>query len=910
MTDYSDQIKETKKGYSLTTDETANENINITDFVPEKKKKITVNLNNSGANNVYRSSYFDETINVKNGDYTMLLYGNSSKTVNLGSTSMTSVQLLNNGKNKVTAGDGGNSFSFQNINAQNTVIAGKGDDSYIIQKGTNKITDKGGDNTFNISSEYSNNTIISGTGKDTYTIGSHGVNNITDKGGDNTFTVSGVHCYGKFVTGSGEDKFDITVSSMDGNLTINSGAGTDKLYIHNIADNSNVTRITADLGNDNDTVKVDYGTTGNKDVTFTNIKTGKGNDTVAISAGIENIIDTGKDGDNITIDGGRNNYITSGDGADAVIISAGLNNKISTGNDADTITVMSSAVTSTTTIKAGKGNDKIEINGGTNTVYGEAGKDEVKLKGGTNTVYGGTDTIIVTNGGNTIFANADTITVSDGINVINATNGKNTIEVNGGNSNTINLSKGNNTVNVSGGTSENYIKATVNISAGKNTVNIGGYSLGTINSTAKTTQTLDIKENAFCGAHLGTGNDIIYTSSIVEETNTIYAGGGNDKIYISAGKKRFEGEAGNDYFELSGGSGHSIDGGDGNDTIDIKEGVTTDKINSIEGGQGKDTFNIEGGKSTIEANEGNDIINLKNGTENTIYGNAGADTFNISGGNENNIHGDTEGDIFNITGGENNSIYGDDGKDNFIVSGGTSNNIYGGETNDIFTINGGYLNHYYGGNGSDTFNIKGGKFTYIDGDIGTETGDDIYNLNTKSEDSFVLVNDSSGNNTINVSKGYKGASSFSSTGSAKFSLNFDKSYKLTNGSNVKSDVVKTTDSNITIYGKFVYNNTTPADSYFDEGWGYQFIVNAQNEIKDNEINNRFINGTFNSLSSVKIGGLDYTLNLDQLKSDLVAWFSTRDYADSNAVFTGGDEADINSLMAVYTKDTADCFIKA
>ena len=43
---------------------------------------------------------------------------------------------------------------------------------------------------------------------------------------------------------------------------------------------------------------------------------------------------------------------------------------------------------------------------------------------------------------------------------------------------------------------------------------------------------------------------------------------------------------------------------------------------------------------------------------------------------------------------------------------------------------------------------------------------------------------------------------------------------------------------------------------------------------------------------------------------VVAWFSTRDYADSNAVFTGRDATDIQSLMAVYTKDTASCFVKA
>ena len=38
MTDYTDQIVETKKGYSLTTDETANEWIDIQNFVDESEQ--------------------------------------------------------------------------------------------------------------------------------------------------------------------------------------------------------------------------------------------------------------------------------------------------------------------------------------------------------------------------------------------------------------------------------------------------------------------------------------------------------------------------------------------------------------------------------------------------------------------------------------------------------------------------------------------------------------------------------------------------------------------------------------------------------------------------------------------------------------------------------------------------------
>ena len=846
---------------------------------------IVANSTYSADYNKITSSFFNDTITAKNGKYDITLKGYGNKKVTTG-----------NFENKFTLGNHGKS----------TINAGNEKDTYIIGNGNNTIVDKGGlQNSHTISG--GKNTITD-YGTVDYTI-TGGENNIKVKSGSdktNYFKLDTVWESNYIVSGASSDTYDIYVGGGS-YANIKSGGGVDKI---NIYDTHYAVKpiLDIDTGAGDDEVKIDLKYADRASTNINNIKTGNGSDTVEIKSGALNKIDTGNDGDTVKIDGGINNYINTGKGSDTVTISYGFNT-ISTGNDKDIITVKAETVGSAiSTIKAGKGNDEITVEGGTNIIYGEGGKDDIKINGGNNTVYGGGDEITATDGANTIYVNSDKkVTLSGGVNTLNTTNGKNTIDVTGGTKNTINLSKGNNTVNVSGGTSEDYTRATVDITSGKNTVNIGGYSISSVNSTTKTTQTIIIKENAFCSTQLGAGNDIIKNSSTAEDPNTIYAGGGNDKIYISAGDKNANGEEGNDYFELSGGSGHYVKGGDGNDTFDIKETLNTEKINSIDGGKGKDTFNIEGGKSIIEAMEGDDIINLKKGSENTIYGQQGVDTFNISGGSGNNIHGNVGNDVLNITGGENNSIYGDDGEDKFIVSGGKSNNIYGGEANDIFTINGGYLNHYYGGNGSDTFNIKGGKFTYIDGDIGTETGDDIYNLNTKSEDSFVLVNDSSGNNTVNVLKGYKGFSSFSSTGSAKFSLNFDKSYKLTNSSNVKNDVIKTNDSSITIYGKFVKSET---GGDFDESWGLEFIVNTQNELKDNVINDRVISCVEGSLSNLKVGGVDYTLNLDQLKSDLVAWFSMdahSGYADSKAVFDGKNEADINSLMAVYTKDTAECF---
>ena len=264
-------------------------------------------------------------------------------------------------------------------------------------------------------------------------------------------------------------------------------------------------------------------------------------------------------------------------------------------------------------------------------------------------------------------------------------------------------------------------------------------------------------------------------------------------------------------------------------------------------------------------------------------------------------------DKYYVSNGSKKTMKGGNGNDYFEIISGSQYQVYGNNDNDTFTITGGNSHKIYGGDGSDTFNIKGGKFIYIYGDWNTgENGDDIYNLKTKTEGDIVIVSDTAGNNKINVSKNYKCYSDFSGSNDAKFSLNFDKSYKLTSGGNVKNNTVKTNDSNITMYMNF----KNDGNKDFDPTWGYEFIVNAQNEISDNDLLDRVINISKNSLTSVNVGGTNYTLDLNQLKYDLDTWFSDAShssYADSEAVFYGSNEADKQSLMAVYTKDTAECF---
>ena len=225
------------------------------------------------------------------------------------------------------------------------------------------------------------------------------------------------------------------------------------------------------------------------------------------------------------------------------------------------------------------------------------------------------------------------------------------------------------------------------------------------------------------------------------------------------------------------------------------------------------------------------------------------------------------------------------------------------EKNGACNIISGSSNNIYGGNDGETFNIEGGNLNNLNG----KEGNDIYNLNMKS--GMAIIEDSAGKNTVNVAKGFKGVASIEKSGSAELNLKFDNSYKLTSSANIKNDIITTSDSNITLYRNFSKTGD------FVEAWGIQLITNVKDEISDKTIDDRFIDIGYDESAptNIKVGGKNYTLDLNTLKADLVAWFSMdahSGYADSKAVFTGGNANDIQSLMAVYTKDTAGCFVKA
>jgi len=188
-------------------------------------------------------------------------------------------------------------------------------------------------------------------------------------------------------------------------------------------------------------------------------------------------------------------------------------------------------------------------------------------------------------------------------------------------------------------------------------------------------------------------------------SNTIHGDGGNDVIY-SNGYGLYYGDEGDDVMHAGLGTGETLDGGNGTDTIDTSsysgayvldlvtgntnfsgesyinfenavtgggsDNVTgTDDANVISTNNGNDTISGLGGDDTLNGGSGNDSIDGGSGLD-TISGGDGDDT--LSGGDEsdttaNVVHGNAGNDTIYSTG--DGSYYGDEDND-LIVAGLTS----------------------------------------------------------------------------------------------------------------------------------------------------------------------------------------------------------------------------------------------
>ena len=285
-----------------------------------------------------------------------------------------------------------------------------------------------------------------------------------------------------------------------------------------------------------------------------------------------------------------------------------------------------------------------------------------------------------------------TSAITEGDDTLYGTPGNDTIDGLGGNDQIFGLAANDNLL---GGIGND----TLNPGLGIDTVNgndgsdllLLDYSTLTSNITSTNTGT--------SGTITTTNNSVTYTN--IEAMN-VQGGSGNDTIYGTSGNDTIFGNGGADY--LIGGDGDdSLDGGAGNDTL--YGGAGDDTLN---GGVGDDTFNLSG-TGTVIGGDGDDIFIFYGPYTGIIDGGGGNDRIDIAPGYSGNIIFPAtitgiESVIVPGSGG-NDYLIGDDGNDSLNGQGGNdtlegrggNDTLLGGTGNDVI----------YTGLGIDT--VDGGE---------------------------------------------------------------------------------------------------------------------------------------------------------------------------------------------------------
>lgn len=475
------------------------------------------------------------------------------------------------------------------------------------------------------------------------------------------------------------------------------------------------------------------------------VKALAGNDTVTIKTGSGATVYGGAGVDKIYANAGSSHKIYGEAGADTITIgkSAGTGLKVYGGNAKFTLTDKDNFVINggkKNYLYGGKGVDTFTVNAGSsNYLYGEAGTDTFTVNGGSsNYLYGGAgvDTFVIgktSTGTATVkdFAAGEKVKVNGTITSI-AVSGSNMV-IKGGKSAVLTLAgaKGK-TFTVS----DNKYSYTVKSSDVKYT--LAKTFTGTFTAPAIVT-TIDARNV--------TGNNVNVTGNA--KANTIYAA----KTYGGT----YKGEAGNDNIIVTNGNTKKIYGGAGNDVLTIN-GDGELFVDLIDGGIGNDTINITGVRDSdnINAGAGNDIINLENNRWNTVNGGEGVDTITINSGWQNNIYGDSGNDIITINSGGGHCIYGGIGDDTITLAKTAQENdllIDGEEGNDNIYIYGGARNRttVNGGAGVDTIildpcsdeiKVNGGT----DGDIIKVQGYSNHTIHGGDGNDEITVENSAGDN--------------------------------------------------------------------------------------------------------------------------------------------------------------------
>lgn len=301
-----------------------------------------------------------------------------------------------------------------------------------------------------------------------------------------------------------------------------------------------------------------------------------------------------------------------------------------------------------TFIDGGTGDDTIRATFADDTIIGGYGSDKIYARAGNNTIYGDLNGPVTSYFADPTFfyAGGDDITSEDGNDTIHG----------GWGNDKINAGSGNNFV--VGGPGRDQIST----GFGTDTVFAGINQLDD-NVLSGPDYIVDHggANNQLYGSPL---NDVFFAAG---QSNTIWAGRGNDRVQVASGDNEIHGGAGFDTIT----TGDGIDriwGDEDGDTIDSGEGN-----NRVWGGAGNDTITTGGGQDQIFGEDNND----------TIFAGSGIDI--VSGGKgDDEIHGQY-GDDWLLGDEDNDKLYGENGNDLLDPGSGPLNLVDGGSEFDIFT---------------------------------------------------------------------------------------------------------------------------------------------------------------------------------------------------------------------------------
>ena len=409
----------------------------------------------------------------------------------------------------------------------------------------------------------------------------------------------------------------------------------------------------------NSAIKLNDNNLGNSDgsdSTKVSVYGTDGNDTITIESGKVSLLDSLSGNDTITISKAASIAILNANDGKNKITIAGKVGTLTTKSGDDNISVSGEVGT----INTNDGNDIIDISGKVNSLNTGAGNDTISVSGQVSkelNAGSGNDTININQG-----ARIRDLKAGDGDDIISIQKGAdiNNAKIDGGSGfNSLKLLNGevdlsktslNNISAISGeaklqanqvnnksltlgtGQKDNYgdpsgvfDSATLNIQADKADLSLNNLKIAS-GSKNHTINIQNAKESQISLNDKNLGNDGIDDVEVFASKVNVTGTANKDKITLKEGKfASLDANNGNDIINIEkGASLASLKAGDGNDTINIKG-----KVSELDAGNGDDDVIVEKDAEVkkLNAGAGDDIIRVKNGAKiELIDGNAGSDT--------------------------------------------------------------------------------------------------------------------------------------------------------------------------------------------------------------------------------------------------------------------------------------------